>query len=493
MECKAPSETEADRATKPARNTDAFFRAITHNSSDIIIVVDGEGKIIYVNQAIERFLGYQPDTLTGRSAFDFILPEEVPRAVEDFSRSLATTGELIHNSFHIMHRNGSHRLLEGVGANLLDNPEVRGFVMNVRDVTDREEAENARRESEKKFREIAERLVAARTADLEETNRKLEEEIIANNRIREAVIHAKKEWERTFDSVPDLIAIMDADNQIVRLNKAMAEKMGLTPQQAIGMKCHELVHGANGPPPWCPRALLLADGQEHAAEVYVDSWKGIYDISVSPLQDEKGRLMGCVHIGRDVTERKQKKDLLEKKVSERTAELSEKNRQLVKEIKDRKRAEAALTKKARELQLHSVKLEELNVALKVIISKREEDRTDLEDKVLSNVKHLLTPHFEAMRTKKLDPECRTVLEILEANVNKLTSSFSQRLSSKYLNFTPTEIRVADLVKEGKSIKEMAELMGVSHFTVDLHRFNIRKKLGLKSRKINLRSYLLSFS
>lgn len=493
MECKARSETEADRETKPVRNSDAFFRAITHNSSDIIIVVDDEGKIIYVNQAVERFLGYPPDTLTGRSAFDFILPEEVQRAVEDFSRSLATTGELIHNSFHVMHRNGSHRLLEGVGANLLDNPEVRGFVMNVRDVTDREEAENARRESEKKFREIAERLVTARTADLKETNRKLEEEIIANTRIREAVIHAKKEWERTFDSVPDLIAIMDADNRIVRLNKAMAEKMGLTPQRAIGMKCHELVHSSQAPPPWCPRALLLADGQEHAAEVYIDNWKGVYDISVSPLQDEKGQLMGCVHIGRDMTERKKKKDLLEKMVRERTAELNSKNLEMLGEIRERRQVEAELRNKAEELQMHSVKLEELNVALKVIIAQREEDKKELEDKVLSNVKHLIHPHLELLKNKKLDPECRATLEVLESNVNNITSPFSQKLTSKYLNFTPAEIRVADLVKEGKSIKEIAELMTVSHFTVDFHRFNIRKKLGLKSRKTNLRSYLVSIS
>ena len=595
------------------QQSEAFFREITHNSSEIVIAVDKDGKILFVNSAVERFLGYPPQSLIGKSAFDFIAPAELSRAIEDFSAALATQGET-PNAFHVTHRDGSHHLFEGLGANLLNNPNVNGFVMNVRDVTDREAAESALRESEKKFRDLTEKaavgiyvlqgkkfryvnakfaemhgympgemihalsvkdlchpddlslvrefsleeregeahtyyaelralkksgelfnieihgtatqyrgkpaiigtaiditarkqaeelierrqalledLVAVRTADLEMTNKKLEQEILENNRIREAVTLAKVQWERTFDTVPDLIAIIDPDYHIVRVNRAMAEKSGISFAQAIGMKCCGLIHGTEGPPPYCPYALLQEDGREHTSEICIDHWRGTYEVSASPLYDENGDLWGCVHVARDITERKQKKELLQKMVQERTDELSQKNRELINEIIGRKHVEADLRKKAADLQSHAVKMEELNTTLKVLLSKREEDRADLEDKVLSNVKHLLRPHLETLKTKRVDDETRKILEVLEANINKLTSSFSQKLSSHFPNFTPTEIKVADLVKEGKTIKEIAAMLSVSHFAIDLHRFNIRKKLGLKDRKTNLRTYLLSLS
>ena len=186
-------------------------------------------------------------------------------------------------------------------------------------------------------------------------------------------------------------------------------------------------------------------------------------------------------------------DELEQLVRDRTSELAKANDQLLSELVEKKHAKTALRKKTEELQLYSNKLQELNAALKVLLQQREEDRTDLEEKVLLNVKYLLTPHFEALKKRNMDHQGKVILEILESNTKSMTSSFAQKLSSKYLNFTPTEIKVANLVKEGKQTKEVAEIMGVSHYAIELHRFNIRKKLDLKSRKINLQSYLSSLS
>jgi DNA-binding NarL/FixJ family response regulator len=93
----------------------------------------------------------------------------------------------------------------------------------------------------------------------------------------------------------------------------------------------------------------------------------------------------------------------------------------------------------------------------------------------------------------MDQEGKSILEIIKTNLNNITSSFSAKLSSKYLNLTPTEIKVANFVKEGKSIKKIAEMTAVTHHAIDLHRFNLRKTFGLKSRKINIRTYLLSLA
>jgi DNA-binding CsgD family transcriptional regulator len=135
--------------------------------------------------------------------------------------------------------------------------------------------------------------------------------------------------------------------------------------------------------------------------------------------------------------------------------------------------------------------EELNTALRVLLKKREEDKTDLEEKVLSNVKDLVLPYLEKLKNTSLDANQKVYVGILESNLLDIISPFSHRLSSKYLGLTPTQIQVANLVKGGKATKEIAQLMHLSPRTVECHRENIRKRLGIKNTKANLRTYLSS--
>jgi PAS domain S-box-containing protein len=127
-------------------------------------------------------------------------------------------------------------------------------------------------------------------------------------RAEEAALRAKEDWERTFNAVPDLIAIINKDYRILRTNKAMASRLGLTPAECIGMKCHSLIHATSEPPSFCPNAQLLSDGLEHFAEVYVESFGGYFAVNVAPLPDSAGKLVGSVHVCRDITERKQAED-----------------------------------------------------------------------------------------------------------------------------------------------------------------------------------------
>jgi PAS domain S-box-containing protein len=124
-------------------------------------------------------------------------------------------------------------------------------------------------------------------------------------RTEKAIIRAKEEWERTFDTVPDLIMLVDHEHRIIRANKAMADKLGVTPSEAVGMTCYQGVHGCQVPPQFCPHTQLLADGQEHTTEVHEERLGGDYLVSVSPLNDVDGRLIGSVHIARDITDRVQ--------------------------------------------------------------------------------------------------------------------------------------------------------------------------------------------
>ncbi|HPX50416.1 MAG TPA: PAS domain S-box protein [Deltaproteobacteria bacterium] len=223
-------------------------------------------------------------------------------------------------------------------------------------------------------------------------------------------------------------------------------------------------------------------------------------LSASMVKDENGHPICLLCSFVDITERKlteqklQKAyESLEQRVEERTEELVRANIRLKREIEERKLAEQTLMRKEEELQLKSLNLEEANTALKVLLKRGEQDKKELEEKVLSNIKELALPYLEKLKACSLDDRQAAYVQLLESSLGDIISPFLQKLSAQYLNLTPTEIQVANLVREGKSTKEISELLNISKRAVEFHRNNIRDKLGLKKEKANLRSYLLSLS
>jgi PAS domain S-box-containing protein len=138
----------------------------------------------------------------------------------------------------------------------------------------------------------------------------------------EALDLAKQEWERTFDALPDLIAIIDSQHRILRANRAMALRLGMTPEQCRGSTCYICVHGLDSPPGFCPHVHTLADGREHSTEVYEERLGGYFLVTCSPLFDRQGRVIGSVHTAHDITARKRMEEVLreEKAISENTIE-----------------------------------------------------------------------------------------------------------------------------------------------------------------------------
>jgi PAS domain S-box-containing protein len=161
------------------------------------------------------------------------------------------------------------------------------------------------------------------------------------------------------------------------------------------------------------------------------------------------------------------------------------------DVTDQMKSNQALAAKGRELETRTDNLSEVNTALRVLLKKRDEDRKALEDKVLYNVKSLIHPYLNKMKRSGLDARQRAYLEILESNLDEIVSPLSRKLSYDYLGFTPTEIKVATMVKQGKKAREIARLMGISMRTVEGYRYAIRDRLGIKGKKVNLRTYLLS--
>jgi DNA-binding NarL/FixJ family response regulator len=158
---------------------------------------------------------------------------------------------------------------------------------------------------------------------------------------------------------------------------------------------------------------------------------------------------------------------------------------VIRDITDRKMAEEALEKRERELEAKTLELEDLNAALRVLLKQREEDKNELEQKVLSNVKTLILPHIEKLRNHA-DMKGLSYVNVLESNLKDIISPFAQKLSVKYLNFTNREVQIANLIKEEKTTKEIAALLNVSESAVNVYRYHIRRKLNL-TKKHNLRA------
>jgi len=154
-------------------------------------------------------------------------------------------------------------------------------------------------------------------------------------------------------------------------------------------------------------------------------------------------------------------------------------------------ATAALKASEKELKDRTESLSEVNTALEVLLRKREADRMDVEDEMLGNAKNLILPYLEKLKASRLDDRQRVYLNLVESNLNELISPLSQRMARHYLNFTPLEIQVANLVKEGKTTKDIAQILRLSVRTIEAVRYTIRRKLGLKKKRANLRSHLLS--
>ena len=162
-----------------------------------------------------------------------------------------------------------------------------------------------------------------------------------------------------------------------------------------------------------------------------------------------------------------------------------------KDITRQKHAEARVREREAALKIQKYELEELNTALKVLLKRVQQDKTELEARVLANVKALVMPYVEHLKNDHLNVQQKACLNRVKSNLERIVSPFAHTLSSNFVGLTPREIQVARLVKDGKTAKEIAELLFMSVRTVESHKKNIRKKVHINHTNKNLRSHLLS--
>jgi PAS domain-containing protein/DNA-binding CsgD family transcriptional regulator len=262
----------------------------------------------------------------------------------------------------------------------------------------------------------------------------------------------------------------------------LVEKKGISLRQILQATADLIPSSWQYPKSTCAR--IIFEGQEFKTQCFKKTiWHQGCNIVVA------GRLVGSLEVYY-LTEMPEKDE----------GPFLKEERNLINAIAERlghiiehRQAEEALKKRKKELAEKTYSLEETNIALKVLLKRREEDNIVIEEKILGNVKELVLPYLQQLKNTNLSDKQRAYLEIADFNLNDIISPFLHELSSRYSHLTPTEIQVASLIKEGKTTKKIADLTNSTTGAIDFHRKNLRKKLGLRNTKTNLRSHLLSLN
>jgi len=287
-------------------------------------------------------------------------------------------------------------------------------------------------------------------------------DITERRKAEEAMRQSEQKYRELFENASDIIFILDLNGKILSCNDAASRTYGYTLVQMQGLNLETLLDKNDLP---VVRKLFRRKRDEldmpNPLEflTYTRTGEAVWLEVNARSVEENGKPVAIHGIARNITERK--------------------------------RMEEALRKREQELEEKSRNLEDANTALKVLLKRREDDKAELEDKVICNVRELVLPYIENLKMTRIDSHQLNQLNILERNTSEIISPFLRTLSSKYPNLTPMEIKVINFIKEGRTTKEMAELLNASTRTVEVHRDNIRKKLGLRNKKANLKSHLMA--
>jgi len=159
-------------------------------------------------------------------------------------------------------------------------------------------------------------------------------------------------------------------------------------------------------------------------------------------------------------------------------------------IIEKKEAEISLRQTTHELRAQATELQNKNIALKEIISQVELDRKALQDQMRMNIELTVLPLLGKLQSADTPPEeWKTYLHVVRQNLEDVTSSFSSKVSDERVRLSPREVEICNMIRNGLSNKEIAELLRISLLTVERHRHNIRKKLRIDNEKVNLVSFL----
>lgn len=288
------------------------------------------------------------------------------------------------------------------------------------------------------------------------------------------------------DNILDGLAIIEGE-RVVYVNNRLCEITGYSRDELLGLDNVNLID------PEIRKTFkrdfgrhdLSRMSEEREFEILrKDGTRVILHNRHSHLLDESdNRILYHFEIITDITDRKNAEEKLVALNQELEQRVEERTRAL-------KKTNVELQQREQELEAQTQRLEDLNAALRVLLKKGEQDKQELEQRTLLNVQELVLPYVDRL-LQGSDYAQRETLKVIRSNLVDIVSPFGRALSLGFSKLTHRELQIANLIREGMTSKEIAALLHVSERTVTTHRDNIRKKIGLKSEKANLRTHLLS--
>lgn len=278
-------------------------------------------------------------------------------------------------------------------------------------------------------------------------------DVTLRKRAEEALRKSEERYRFLFDAVPVGIGMADLEGTVYAANRSIQESTGYTLEEFKAVKIGDTYVDLN------ERKQLLQvlreSGQVRDYEIRLRRKDGtVYPALVNIDQIEHDGQKVILTTQRDITERKRME---------------------------------------RELAIESQRLAETNTALNVLLQHREKDIREMEKKIVANIKTSVLPYLGDLRKRLSTPAQLNYLDVIEFNLQQIITPFLQNLTARFADFTSREIQIATLIKDGKSSKEIADIIMISVRSVEFHRNNIRKKLGLAYKANNLRSFLLTLS
>lgn len=254
------------RQEEALQSSQEYFRVLMENSPDAVTIINEDGTVRYESPSYERLLGFRPEDRLGNNLFERIHPDDITRVAELFAEFLQNRGGMLRAEVRAKHSDGSWRFIEAIGSNLLDNPIVKGIVVNLRDITERKKAEEALRQSEEKYR-------------------------------------------LQFENVSDVIFSYDREFRILSMSPSVKRMLGYSPEELIGKRFTDLSILA----PEClelalSNALRTLEGEGAGIGEYIfiakDGSRRYGELSEASLLFADGKVVSVLSVGRDVTDRK---------------------------------------------------------------------------------------------------------------------------------------------------------------------------------------------